>query len=171
MRIYNAEDNEGKQKCFSLSFPRLLFKKFALLFSVVPKWRKAHKDFPILKGPKSDNLRAKNRLVNDYTAFPINDNAIADVQGEGPKVEVLSYFNHFAGIKMILLSKNEDSTYMSHTIRELYFQKYKIWCEIDCVMLHKDGEKLVPMNICFVKSRPGQAKQMDQTLRMIQLCG
>ena len=90
----------------------------------MPKWRKAHKDFPILKGPKSDSLRAKNRLVNDYTAFPINDNAIADVQGEGPKVEVLSYFNHFVGIKMILLSKNEDSTYMSHTIRELYFQKY-----------------------------------------------
>ena len=99
MRIYNAEDNEGKQKCFSLSFPRLLFKKFSLLLSVVPKWRKAHKDFPILKGPKSDSLRAKNRLVNDYTAFPINDNAIADVQGEGPKVEVLSYLYHFAGIK------------------------------------------------------------------------
>ena len=112
MRIYNAEDNEGKQKCFSLSFPRLLFKKILLLFSVVPKWRKAHKDFPILKGPKSDNLRAKNRLVNDYTVFPINDNAIADVQGEGPKVEVLSYFNDFVGTKMILLSKNEDSTYM-----------------------------------------------------------
>ena len=96
------EDIEGKQKskCFSLFFTLLLFKSFSHRFSAVLKWRKAHKDFPILKGPKSDNLRAKNRLVNDYTAFPINDNAIADVQGEGPKVEVLSYFNHFAGIKI-----------------------------------------------------------------------
>ena len=49
------------------------------------KWRKAHKDFLALKGPKSGTLRAINRLVNDFTAFPINGNSIADVEGVGPK--------------------------------------------------------------------------------------
>ena len=34
------------------------------------------------------------------------------------------FFNDFVGTKMILFSKNEDSTYMSHAIGELYFQKY-----------------------------------------------
>ena len=88
MRIHNPEDNEGKQKskCFSLSFPRLLSKSFSHRFSAVLKWRKAHKDFLALKGPKSDSLGATNRLVNDFTAFPINGNSIADVQGGGPKV-------------------------------------------------------------------------------------
>ena len=121
------EDIEGKQKskCFSLFFTLLLFKSFSYQFSAVLKWRKAHKDFLALKGPKSDSLRATNRLVNDFTAFRINGNSIADVQGGGPKVQVLSYFNDFVGTKMILLSKNEDSTYMSHTIRELYFQNIK----------------------------------------------
>ena len=87
MRIHNPEDNEGKQKtkCFCLSFPRLLFKSFSYRFSAVLKWRKAHKDFLALKGPKSGTLRAINRLVNDFTAFPINGNSIADVEGVGPK--------------------------------------------------------------------------------------
>ena len=81
------------------------------------------------------------------------------------------FFNDFVGTKMILFSKNEDSTYMSHAIGELYFQKYNFFVKYIVWGFHKDGEKLFPMNICFVKSRPGQAEQMDQTLRMIQLCG
>ena len=129
-----------------------LSKVFSHWFSAVSKWRKAHKDFLALKGSKSDSLRASNRLVNDFTAFPINGNAIADVQGGGPKVHILSYFNDFIGTKMTFPSKNKGSTYMSHTIRELHFQKYKILCEIRWVRLSQRWWKMV--NICFVKSRP-----------------
>ena len=61
------------------------------------------------------------------------------------------FFNDFVGTKIILFSKNEDSTYMSHAIGELYFQKYNFFVKYIVWGFHKDGEKLFPMNICFVK--------------------